>query len=103
MEENGWIDGKWIVFDEKFIPSKFDNRFKQRAEKGITTIKKGEKKSFQDLKKTHDLNNQDLFRYLQIRDCYIKNIKMNEDKIHPIKMVLVAVLTLKLCQFYMVV
>ena len=61
--------------------------------KGITaictTIKSGEMKSFQELKTTHDLMNQDLFRYLQMRDYYIKRIKTTEDKIHPIIKLLV--------------
>ena len=41
-------------------------------------------KSFQELKNTHDLTNQDLFIYLQMRDYYIKSIKTTKDKIHPI-------------------
>jgi len=74
---------KWVAFDDKFAPGKHDARFKYWAEKGITctTIKRGEMKSFQELKNTHDLMNKDLFRYLQMRDCYIKSIKSTEDKI----------------------
>lgn len=46
-------------------------------------------KSFQELKNEHNLTNQDLFRYLQLRNYYIKSIKTNEDKIHPIIKLLV--------------
>ena len=53
---------KWIAFDDKFAPGKYDARFKYWAEKGITaictTIKRGEMKSFQELKNTHDLMNR---------------------------------------------
>lgn len=46
-------------------------------------------KSFQELKNTPDLMNQDLFRYLQMRDYHIKSIETTEDKIHPIIKLLV--------------
>ena len=45
--------------------------------------------SFQDVKNTHDLTDQQLFRYLQMTDYYIRDIKTNEDKIHPIIKLLV--------------
>lgn len=84
---------KWVAFDDKFTPNKSDKTFKHWAEQGITavctTIKKGVIKSFQDLKNENDLTNKDLFRYLQLRDYYIKNIKTNEDKIDPVIKLLV--------------
>lgn len=43
---------KWIAFDDKFMPGKFDIRY--WAKKGITAmrtiIKKGETKSFQEIR-----------------------------------------------------
>lgn len=79
---------KWIAFDGEFKLGRSDIRFKQWAGLDITAlctfIQKGKMRSFQDLKNTYDLTNQDLFRYLQMRDYYIKKIKMNEDVIHPI-------------------
>lgn len=79
---------KWIAFDDRFIPGKYDSSFKHWTGKGITAVctatEKGEMKSFQQLKNKHDLTNQDLFRYLQVRDYFIKQIKTNEDETHPI-------------------
>lgn len=49
----------------------FDASFKQFVGKGITAMctltKKGQRQSFQDMKITYDLTNQDFFRYLQIQ------------------------------------
>ena len=79
---------KWIAFDKEFTPGISDARFKQWTEMGITAIckviQKGEMRNFQDLKNTYGLENQDLFRFLQMRDFYIKRIKKNTDEIHPI-------------------
>lgn len=78
---------KWFAFDKDFIPGRHDHKFKQWMEKGLTAIctvtKKGEIISFQEMKNKYNLANQDLFRYLQMRDYFHKKIKTNEDKIHP--------------------
>lgn len=44
---------------------------------------------FQDLKNTYDLTKTDFFKYLHMRDYYAKNIKKNEDEIHPVIKVLI--------------
>uniref|UniRef100_A0A3B5ADU2 Reverse transcriptase zinc-binding domain-containing protein n=1 Tax=Stegastes partitus TaxID=144197 RepID=A0A3B5ADU2_9TELE len=79
---------KWIAFDEKFYPGKLDPTFKSWTKKGITAIctvvKNGQMRSFQELKDAYNLQNHDFFKYLQIRDYYIRNIQENKDKIHPI-------------------
>ena len=55
--------------------------YKQWSGKGITAwcvlTKDGKFKGFQELKKDFDLNNQDHFWYLQLRDFYDKKIKHN--------------------------
>ena len=40
-----------------------------------TVIENGDLRSFQDLKDRFALRNQDLFRYLQLRDYYNKKVK----------------------------
>ena len=52
-------------------------------------IQKGEMRNFQDLKNTYGLKNLDLFRFLQMRDYYIKIIKKYADEIHPMVKVVV--------------
>lgn len=77
---------KWVAYDGKFGPGRMDKRFKQWTDLGITAIclmiQKGEMKSFEELKNTYELANQDLFRYLQMRDYYNKEIRTAE--VHPI-------------------
>jgi len=84
--ELGLLD--WIAYDKGFKPGSYDCRFKQWTEKGFTAIctviQKGEMRSFQDLKNLFDLENQDLFRYMQMRDYYAKKVQKNEDDIQPI-------------------
>ena len=84
---------KWVAFDKEFTPGTSDTRFKQWTEMGITVmckvIQKGEMRNFQDLKETYGLKNQDLFRFLQMRDYYIKIIKKHADEIHPMVKVIV--------------
>lgn len=72
---------KWIAFDSNFCPNKYDITFKQWIDKGITTwctiTKEGVLLSFRDMKCRFGLENQDFFRYLQIRDYFEKEIKVN--------------------------
>ena len=69
----------WLAYDPKFKPGTLDNSFVEWANRGITALitltESGEMKSFQDLKNEFELENQDLFRYFQIRDYYNKEIK----------------------------
>lgn len=79
---------KWIAHDVAFKPGRLDPRFKQWTQVGVTAmcslILKGKMKSFQEMKNEYGLANQDLFRYLQLRDYYCKEVKRAEDDIHPI-------------------
>lgn len=77
---------KWFAYDPQFTPSQHDHRFKEWTSLGLTTYfsltKKGTIRSFQDLKDTYGLSNQDHFRYLQIRDYIIKKIMILELKFY---------------------
>jgi hypothetical protein len=79
---------KWIAFDQEFKPGKMDPTFRQWNRMGVTAmcllIEKGEMKSFEEIKNKYNLVNRDLFRYLQLRDYYDKEIKKKEMEIHPI-------------------
>ena len=63
---------KWFAYDSDFRPGTMDMRFKGWIENGLsaycTLLKQGNVMSFQDLKVRFKLQNQDFFRYLQIRD-----------------------------------
>lgn len=68
---------KWFACDPEFLPSKHDMRFKEWTANGLTTystlLKKSTMLSFQDIKHRYNLQNQDYFRYFQIRD-FIRNV-----------------------------
>ncbi len=70
---------RWIAFDMDFTPAKLDSRFKHWMNLGITSYCKVSTNtgldSFEQLRKKHDLEKQDLFRYFQLRDYFNKNIK----------------------------
>lgn len=63
---------RWLAYDPDFIPSKHDIRFKSWVLNGLTAhctlLNQGVMYSFQDLKEKFNLQNQDHFRYLQIRN-----------------------------------
>ena len=63
---------KWFANDPDCIPNKYDTRFKGWIGNGLTAyctlLDKDTVRSFQDLKDKFGLQNQDHFRYLQIRD-----------------------------------
>ena len=73
---------RWIAYDTEFAPARMDARFKQWTWWGITTYctisSNTSLKSFQYLKDKHDLQNQDFYRYLQLRHHFDKNIKGQE-------------------------
>ena len=58
--------------DPDFRPNNYDTRLKNWAENGLTAyctlLEQDKVSSFQDLKDKFGLQNQDHFRYLQIRD-----------------------------------
>ena len=69
---------RWIAHDSDFTPNTKDSRF-SRWEVGPKIFwelfKKKAIKSFRDLKNQYGLNNQDLYRYLQMRHYMEQNIK----------------------------
>ena len=75
---------KWFAYDPDFRPSRYDMRFRSWIGKGLsaycTLLKQGNVMAFQDLKDKFDLQNQDLFRYLQIRDFINRKILRREDE-----------------------
>lgn len=62
-----------------FLPASHDSRFKQWVWHGITAgcsvIVKSKIMAFDTLCKTYDLEKQDFFRYLQLRDYIGKRLK----------------------------
>ena len=77
---------KWIAYDNHFTPGSIDMTYRHWVDKGITAMctitKEGNIVSFQEMKDIFGLTNADLFRYLQMRDYYIKKIK--KDEVHPL-------------------
>jgi len=79
--ENDIIALKWCAYESEFTPNKSDSRFKDWVNKGITALcrvmKDGKLLSFETLKRTHSLEKQDFYRYLQLRhyvDTKMKNV-----------------------------
>ena len=70
-----WII-RWSVYDPDFKPNQLDLKFKTWIDKGITTFhsltKKGQLKDFQTLRIDFSLEQQDVFRYLQLRNYFDK-------------------------------
>lgn len=77
---------KWFAYDLSFAPSVQDKHFLVWTDKGLSTYSslvndQGQVYSFQHLKDTYGLVNQDFFRYLQIRDYICKKFPKREEKI----------------------
>ena len=70
---------RWCAYDTDFLPNRGDKRFVSWVEKGLTTYlsftHKGAIPSFQCLKAKHDLQQNDFFRFLQIRDYFNQNCR----------------------------
>uniref|UniRef100_A0A669ELI9 Reverse transcriptase domain-containing protein n=1 Tax=Oreochromis niloticus TaxID=8128 RepID=A0A669ELI9_ORENI len=70
---------KWPAYDPDFLPASHDSRFRQWVWRGITAgcsvIVKSKIMAFDTLCKTYDLEKQDFFRYLQLRDYIGKRLK----------------------------
>lgn len=80
---------RWIAFDTQFKPGENDATFKQWATKGIraicTVVENEELLTFQTLKEKFSLTNRDLFRYIQFRDYFNREIKMETShEINPV-------------------
>ena len=69
----------WMAYDTNFKPGNLNLKFKQWATKGLTILdtvmEKGEIKSFLKLRREYELEQQDFYMYLQIRDYFNKEIK----------------------------
>ncbi len=82
MLDKLWII-RWSAHDPDFKPNQLDFRFKTWINKGITTFysltNKRQLKDFQTLRKAFSLEQQDFYRYLQLRNYYDKC-----NKEHPI-------------------
>ena len=70
---------KWVVYDNKFEPAKYEKRFQQWNDKGIKTwctlTGGGRLPTFEELRKKYGLDNREFFMYLQLRDYYTKEIE----------------------------
>ena len=87
---------RWIAHDSDFVPNTIDKGF-GRWDRGPMIfwelLKKKIIKNFQDLKNQYGLNNQDFYRYLQMRhymEQIIKNVNMDELESGIIKLFIVA-------------
>lgn len=69
----------WPLYSPKFRSGQMDNTFTRWADKGITAVctltERKKFKSFENLKREFDLENADLFRYLQLRHLYNTDIE----------------------------
>ena len=65
---------KWCSFDSDFPPNLSDERFKTWAKYGVTAyctlIRKGSLKNFQTMREEYGLEQQDFYRFLQMRHCF---------------------------------
>lgn len=73
---------RWCAFDRNFLPNSSDTRFKAWVGSGITAyctlIHKGVLKSFDTVKREYNFEQQDFYRYLQIRH-YVGTITKDMD------------------------
>lgn len=72
---------KWIASDSNFNPPRYDRGFKQWTTRGITAwctlVKDEQLESFQNMKEKYNLDKQEFYRYLQLRDYYLKEVRMD--------------------------
>lgn len=73
----------WFAFDSRFIPGTIDKGFQQWAHKGITTIQslveRGKLQSFDKLRDKFGLDENERYRYLQLKHYIEKEIQVNSD------------------------
>ena len=73
---------RWVGHDTDFKPNGMDSRFKYWTSMGITTfcniMEKNTLQSFQALKEKYNLENLDFFRYLQVRQYFMKEVRGKE-------------------------
>lgn len=81
---------RWPAYDSEFLPSKTDCGFVHWSQKGITGYwalsDKKVLKSYSQLSETYNLQKHDLFRYLQLRHYYDKNINFMEEEVGLVKL-----------------
>lgn len=82
---------RWIAYDTAFIPGEMDQRFKHWTYIGITSFCKimegNNLQSFQALKDTYDLENLDFFRYLQMRQYFLREIQDHDPNTNPSQLI----------------
>lgn len=75
---------RWLSHDKRFKPGVNDQGFESWAQRGITAmctlLERGELQSFQALREKFGLDARELYRYFQVRDYYIKEIKLKEPR-----------------------
>lgn len=73
----------WFAFDSRFIPGTIDKGFQQWAHKGITTIQslveRGKLLSFDKLRDKFGLDENERYRYLQLKHYIENEIQVNSD------------------------
>lgn len=71
---------RWCAFDNNFLPNSSDKRFYRWVGQGITAyctlFHKGVMKSFETVKEEINLEQQDFYRFLQVRH-YVGSITKN--------------------------
>lgn len=69
----------WPAYNPHFAPATLDHGYKRWTQIGITAlckiISKGELDSFQHLSQLFNLERQDFYRYLQVRNFFTKEIR----------------------------
>lgn len=75
---------RWCAFDTGFPPNQSDIKFQEWTLKGLTSYltfnHEGELADFQTLKAKRSLNNQDFFRYLQMRNRYNEIVEPSREE-----------------------
>lgn len=78
----------WPAFDPRFLPATQDHRYKQWAQRGITSLclmtTKGKFNTFEGLCQTFELGKEDFYRYLQVRHYFLKEVGRT-DSVEPSK------------------
>lgn len=68
--------------DDRFKPGLIYQNLRKWGRKGITAVctitKNGKLMTFQEFRDNYGLENNDLFRYLQLRDNFIAEIKLSK-------------------------
>lgn len=78
---------RWVAYDTDFVPNSMDSRFKFWMNRGITAfcrlIQNNRLHSFQTIREKYNLEKQDFFRYLQLRQYFLKEMGKKEANTVP--------------------